>query len=76
MALFIANRQRFPPEEMLQYAKQYVAWSPEGTHILASGKDPIKLKGIVRDLGYDPADVCISFVPDPNEILLGGVFVE
>ena len=36
---FDENRSRFPPEQLLPYAGQHVAWSPDGSRILASGKD-------------------------------------
>jgi hypothetical protein len=32
------NRCNYPPEKLLQYAGQYIAWNLEGTEVLASGE--------------------------------------
>ncbi len=37
LGLFDANRSNYPPEQLLPYAGHHVAWSPDGTRILASG---------------------------------------
>jgi hypothetical protein len=74
MKLFLKNRENFPPEQLIQYAGQYIAWSPDGASILASDTDPIRLKSTVKGMGHDPADVLISSVPDPNVVILGGVW--
>jgi hypothetical protein len=72
MQEFIKNRNQFPFEELEKYAGQYVAWSPDGTSILASDDDQIRLDATIRDLGYDPAEILVSSVPFPDEIILGG----
>jgi hypothetical protein len=33
------NRTKIPPEDLLPYAGQWLAWSPDGTRILAHGKE-------------------------------------
>jgi hypothetical protein len=72
MQQFLKTREQFPPEQLVPYAGKYVAWSPDGTHILASDTDPLRLKATVKGLGHDPADVLISSVPDPDLVILGG----
>jgi len=77
MQEFLKNRRRFPAEELEKYAGKYVAWSPDGTTILASDDDPICLNATIKQLGHDPAEVLVSSVPPPDLILLGGGgFVE
>jgi hypothetical protein len=71
MQQFLKNRQQFPPDELAKYAGRYVAWSPDGTRILASDADELPLDATVREAGYDPADVLVAFVPPADEILLG-----
>jgi hypothetical protein len=72
MQQFLVNRSQFPPEELAQYAGKHVAWSPDGTRILASDDDPLRLDAVVQALGYDPAETVFSFVPFPDEVILGG----
>jgi hypothetical protein len=70
--LFQKNRQRFSPEELAKYAGKFVAWSPDGTHILASDEDELRLANSIRDAGHDSAEVLIAYVPVDDDILLGG----
>jgi hypothetical protein len=72
MQRFLKNRSQFPPEELAKYAGQYVAWSPNGTTILASDEDEVRLDATIDDAGYDAAEVLVSFVPYPDEVILGG----
>lgn len=72
MHVFQLNRAKFPPERLAQYTGQYVAWSPDGTDILASDRDPIALEAAVRETGHLPSEIVISFVPDANESIVGG----
>jgi hypothetical protein len=65
MRIFIENRQAYPPEELLQkYGGQWVAWSCDGTHIVAASSEG---GGAVHDLvvaaGIDPSQVVFSYVP-------------
>jgi hypothetical protein len=39
MQTFIKNRQAFPLEELTKYARQWVAWAPDGTRTLASSSE-------------------------------------
>jgi hypothetical protein len=71
--LFYKNRQQFPPEELAKYAGKYVAWSPDGTHILACDEDELSLANAIRAGGHSSAEVLISYVPVEDEILLGGL---
>jgi hypothetical protein len=72
MQEFIKNRAQFPAEELWKYAGKYVAWSPDGTRILASDDEHLPLDATIRAAGYNPAEVLITFVPPPDEIILGG----
>lgn len=72
MQEFLKNRRQFPPDELQKYAGKHVAWSPDGTAIIASDDDELRLDATIRAAGYDPADVLVSFVPFPDEVILGG----
>jgi hypothetical protein len=69
---FLENRRQFPAEELAKYAGKYVAWSPDGTAILASDDDPMQLRTTVKLLGHDPAQTLIASVPPPDLVILGG----
>jgi hypothetical protein len=72
MQQFQRNRQQFPAEELARYAGKFVAWSPDGTRILASDEDELCLARAIRDAGHNSAEVLIAFVPAEDETLLGG----
>jgi len=69
---FQKNRQQFPPEELARYAGKYVAWNPDGTNILTSDEDELRLAKVVLAAGHNSAEVLIAFVPARDEVLLGG----
>jgi hypothetical protein len=69
---FQRNRQQFPAEELAKYAGKYVAWSPDGTQILASNEDELDLAKDIQSGGYNAAEVLIAFVPVDDVVLLGG----
>jgi hypothetical protein len=70
--LFHKNRQQFPPEEFAKCAGKYVAWSPEGTHILACDEDEFWLANAIRAAGHNSAEILIAYVPADDDVLLGG----
>jgi hypothetical protein len=72
MQTWLKNRQKFPPQELMKYAGRYVAWSPDGTRIIASDEDEERLDELMKAGGHDPAQVVVSFVPFPDEVVLGG----
>jgi hypothetical protein len=72
MQRFQKNRCQFPLEELARYAGKYVAWSPDGAHILASHEDELLLANAFLAAGHNSAEVLIAFVPTEDEVLLGG----
>jgi hypothetical protein len=72
MHQFLENRRRFPPGELARYAGKYVAWSPDGTRIVASDEDLQRVAAAVVAEGFDPGEVVLSSVPLPDEVILGG----
>ncbi len=71
MQQFLRNRHAFPLEELARYAGKYVAWSPDGTRILASDEDELRLDATIKDAGHESSEVLVSFVPFPDEVILG-----
>jgi len=72
MHLFQKNRQQFPLEELARYAGKYVAWSTDGTRILGSDEDELRLARALQEAGHDTAEVLIAFVPADDVVMLGG----
>ncbi len=68
---FVKNRNAFPADELGRYTGQHVAWSPEGTRILTSDPDLLKVLAAVWALGYNPAETPIEDIP-PEDIFPGG----
>jgi hypothetical protein len=66
--LFTENRNRFPAEEYLRYSGQVIAWSVDGTRILASGKDELEVAGKLKQAGIDISRVVFDNVPDTDTI--------
>ena len=63
---FDENRRRFPQEELMKYANQNIAWSWDGTRILASGKDLAEVEDKLVAMGIDPSKVVFDWIPDPD----------
>lgn len=68
----IRNRSLFPPDELEKYAGKYVAWSPDGTQIIASDADPLKVTAAVKASSYDASEVVLGFVSLFDDGMLGG----
>jgi hypothetical protein len=60
--LYIANRNKFPIEELAKHAGKYVAWSLDGTRILADGDDEDEVDQKLIAAGIDPGQVVGSYV--------------
>jgi hypothetical protein len=63
---FFENQAKFPPEELLKYACQHIAWSWDGSRILASAEDRETLDQKLRDAGIDLGRVVHAYVDDPD----------
>ena len=69
---FRRNQSQVPLEELEKYTGQYVAWSPDGTHILMAHDDPVQLDVLIKAAGYDPAEILVSRVAIPEEVSWSG----
>ncbi len=65
------NRNKFPPEELLQYVGKHIAWSWDGSHIVASANDDGELFDKVAALGMNPSRVVYDYVDPPDVIYVG-----
>jgi hypothetical protein len=69
-AIFNANVRNCPAAELAKYAGQYVAWSLDGTRILANGNDPEQLDRNMAAAGLQHGQVVEDYVPAPEESTL------
>jgi hypothetical protein len=57
------NRRKFPSEELAKYAGQYVAFSLDGTRIVANAATEDGLEKQLQAVGVDPTQVVGSYIP-------------
>jgi hypothetical protein len=70
---FHSNRAAFPQVELEKYQGQWVAFSAEGTRILAWGEDIAQVETRLLAQGDNPNDVALERIPAPeDDSLLGG----
>jgi hypothetical protein len=70
LAEYAENRRQFPPEELLKYAGQYVAFSLDGARILASGTTEEALERQLLAAGIEPSQVVGSYIPPSGVAIL------
>lgn len=63
---FEENNRRFPAEELARHAGLHVAWSWDGTRILASGTNRDEVERKLVEAGIDPSRVGGDFIPPPG----------
>ena len=72
MQEYLKNRQQFPAEELEKYAGKWVAWSPDGTRIIASDDSFLQVSQAIDASGYDPREIVMESLPQSEEVVLGG----
>jgi hypothetical protein len=60
---YFENQRKFPPEELLKYEDQHIAWSWDSTQILASASDMEELDRKLEQMGIDTSRVVHDYVP-------------
>ena len=78
LSVYEANRSRFKAEEMANYKGQWVAFSPDGSRIVANSGDLGELDRLVVAAGEDPETVGIERISDDCDEsgFLGGIEIE
>ncbi len=70
LSRFHENRLAFPPEERMKYAGKFVAWSPDGLRIIASGESEQEVEDKLVAMGVDPSQVVGENIPELGVSLL------
>ncbi len=65
----LTNRARFPVEKLAAYAGQWIAWSPDGSRIVAHTADPEGLDDCIRAVGEDPQLCLVEGIPAEDSVL-------
>jgi hypothetical protein len=60
------NVRNFPPEELRKYAGKFIAWSWDGSSILASGDSMQEVEAKLVAAGIDPERVVGDYVDLPH----------
>jgi hypothetical protein len=69
---YYENQRNFPESELAKYYGKHVAWSRDGTAILASGATWEELFADMGAKHLDPfKDVVVGYVDVPGEVHLG-----
>lgn len=73
--LFNVNRGKFTYEQLAPYAGQHVAWSTDGTRIVAHHADVAGLFLAVEACGLSSEEVVFSYIPalDAPDSYFGGL---
>lgn len=64
--IFFENQRKVTPEMLLPYAGQHIAWSWDGSQILATDADPEVVSQKLRQTGFDLNRVVFDYVDDPS----------
>jgi len=64
--VYAANRNKFTYEQLQPYFGKWVAWSLDGTRILAAAEDGKDLHDLLVAAGLDPHQTVYSYVHDPS----------
>ncbi len=71
MQAYLRNRIAFPLDQLAKHAGEWVAWSPDGTRIVASSATLEDLDDLVRGTGEDPEQCPIEGIPDTDSVIGG-----
>jgi hypothetical protein len=64
---FFENQRRFSSDEVMKYAGKHIAWSWDGSQIVASADDNEGLLVAIKSLGLNPSRVVCSYVEPADE---------
>ena len=64
--VFEENQRRVPPEVYYQHAGKYVAWSLDGSRIVASGATREEEFANLEAAGIDPGRVLHGYIDEPG----------
>lgn len=70
---YLENRSKYPLHDLAKYSGSWIAWSPDGTRIVASAKNAEDLDDLVQAAGEDPSNCMVEGIPDYDSLVGGGL---
>src|SRR5262249_30874798 len=70
LSRFHDNWCNFPADQLVPYHGKHVAWSPDGTRILASGDTEEEVEQQLIAAGIPPSQVVGEYIPLPGTVIL------
>jgi hypothetical protein len=64
LAVYSENRPKFPPEKLVPYMGQHIAFNGEGTAVVASAPEMDELFNKLDAMGIPQTAVVIGWVPE------------
>ncbi len=71
MQEYLKNRVAFPLAELAKHRGEWVAWSPDGTRLVATSRDLDALDDLVRAAGENPEECVVGGLPEADSVLGG-----
>ena len=72
MQEYLNNRAKFPLDQLASHRGEWVAWSPDGTRLVAAARNPDDLDALVRAAGENPENCPIEGIPE-TDCVVGGL---
>jgi hypothetical protein len=72
MQEFIRNRRDFPLAELAKHRGEWVAWSPDGSRLVATSRNPDALDDLIRAAGENPENCLVQGIPE-SDCVIGGL---
>jgi Family of unknown function (DUF5678) len=64
---YVKNRSKWTFEELLAYEDQWVAWSRDGTRVVAHHQDLMEVGEQLKAQGIDSEQVLLEHIPEGGE---------
>lgn len=68
---FLAHRAAIPARALARYAGRWIAWSPDGSRVVAVAEAPEDLDDRIVAAGEDPEHCVVEGIP-ATDAMLGG----
>ena len=66
--VYVANRSKYFPADLLPYAEEWVAWSLDGARIVGHHRDALELWRMLDEAGIDSESVNLEWIPPGGEV--------